>query len=117
MTFAIEVSKSDLTAPRSRDANRRRLPVLKTQRLLLRAPVSSDVANIVALAGERRVAENTARIPHPYGVDDARGFIEAVNRNDGEVAFAIVLDGVLIGVCGIDRRDSGPEIGYWLGAA
>jgi len=115
MTFAIEVSTSDLTAPRSRDANRRRLPVLKTQRLLLRAPVSSDVANIVALAGERRVAENTARIPHPYTAADAAAFFAASNQEGGETVFAIELDGALIGMCGLDPRPDGCELGYWLG--
>jgi RimJ/RimL family protein N-acetyltransferase len=95
----------------------RSIPVLKTERLTLRAPRLEDVKAIALIANDRRIAANTARIPHPYGVDDARGFVQAVNRNDGEVAFAILLDGVLIGVCGIDRRDGGPEIGYWLGVA
>jgi len=95
----------------------RSIPVLKTERLTLRAPRLEDVKAIALIANDRRIAENTARIPHPYGADDARGFIEAVNRGDGEVAFAIVLDGVLIGACGIDPREGGPEIGYWLGAA
>jgi RimJ/RimL family protein N-acetyltransferase len=115
MTFAIEVSTSDLTATRSRDANRRRLPVLKTQRLLLRAPVSGDVANIVALAGDRRVAENTARIPHPYTATDAAALLAASNREGGETVFAIELDGALIGMCGLDPRPDGGELGYWLG--
>ena len=115
MTFAIEVSTSDLTAPRSRDANRRRLPVLKTQRLLLRAPVSSDVANIVALAGDRRVAENTARIPHPYTAADAAGLLASINQTGGETVFAIELDGALIGMCGLEPRRDGAELGYWLG--
>ena len=98
-------------------ARERSIPVLATERLTLRAPCRGDVKAIARLAGDRRIAENTARIPHPYGVDDARGFIAAVNRGDGEVAFAIALDGIVIGLCGIDPREGGPEIGYWLGAA
>jgi RimJ/RimL family protein N-acetyltransferase len=115
MTIATEVSKSDLTAPRSRDANRRRLPALKTQRLLLRAPVSSDVASIVALAGDRRVAENTARIPHPYTAADAAALLAAINQEGGETVFAIELDRALIGMCGLEPRPEGCELGYWLG--
>jgi RimJ/RimL family protein N-acetyltransferase len=95
----------------------RSIPVLETERLTLRAPRLEDVKAIALIANDRRIAENTARIPHPYGLDDAREFIAAVNRGDGEVAFAITLDGVVIGVCGIDPREGGPEIGYWLGAA
>ena len=102
---------------REESRRERSTPVLKTERLTLRAPRLEDVKAIALIANDRRIAENTARIPHPYGVDDARGFIAAVNRGDGEVAFAITLDGAVIGVCGIDPREGGQEIGYWLGAA
>jgi len=89
--------------------------VLETERLVLRAPCHEDVKRIAALAGDRRVAVNTARIPHPYGVGDAEQFIAAVNGRGGETVFAILLDGSLIGMCGIDP-DNGPgEIGYWIG--
>ncbi len=93
----------------------RSIPVLETERLTLRAPRHEDVKAIALLVNDRRIAENTARIPHPYGVDDAREFIRAVNRGDGEVAFVITLADTLIGGCGIDPREGGPEIGYWLG--
>jgi RimJ/RimL family protein N-acetyltransferase len=93
----------------------RSIPVLETERLTLRAPRHEDVKAIALLVNDRRIAENTARIPHPYGVDDAREFIHAVNRGDGEVAFVITLADTLIGGCGIDPREGGPEIGYWLG--
>ena len=53
-------------APRERS-----IPVLETERLTLRAPRHADVKAIALLANDRRIAENTARIPHPYGVDDA----------------------------------------------
>jgi RimJ/RimL family protein N-acetyltransferase len=92
------------------------MPLLKTERLTLRAPCRSDVAAIVRFAGDRRVAQNTARIPHPYGADDAEQFIASANREDGGVTFAIVFDGALIGICGIDPRQDGLELGYWLGA-
>jgi RimJ/RimL family protein N-acetyltransferase len=95
----------------------RSIPVLETERLTLSAPRLEDVKAIALIANDRRIAENTARIPHPYGVDDARQFLEAINRGGGEVAFAIALEGAVIGMCGIDPREGGPEIGYWLGAA
>jgi RimJ/RimL family protein N-acetyltransferase len=93
----------------------RSIPVLETGRLKLRAPRRGDVKAIAMLASDRRIAENTARIPHPYGVDDARQFIDSINRRDGEATFSITLGGTLIGVCGVEPRDGGPEIGYWLG--
>jgi RimJ/RimL family protein N-acetyltransferase len=91
------------------------IPVLKTERLVLRAPRRADAKSIVQLANDRRVAVNTARIPHPYGLADAEQFIAAVNRQDGEATFLITLDHALIGACGVDPREGGPEVGYWLG--
>jgi RimJ/RimL family protein N-acetyltransferase len=91
-------------------------PVLKTARLTLRAPQRGDIKAIVRLAGDRRVAENTARIPHPYDTADAELFLASVNRQAGESTFVITLDGTAIGVCGVDMRAECAEIGYWLGA-
>ena len=98
------------------------IPVLETERLVLRAPRLEDAAWIAMLANERRIAENTARIPHPYALADAEAFLAAANRSDRETTFVIALaDGTLIGACGLELRDgpggSTPELGYWLGAA
>jgi RimJ/RimL family protein N-acetyltransferase len=89
--------------------------VLATARLVLRAPRRSDGKAIATLANDRRIAANTARIPHPYGIEDAEKFIAAVNKREGEACFVITLDGAPIGVCSIDLREDGPEMGYWLG--
>jgi RimJ/RimL family protein N-acetyltransferase len=91
------------------------VPVLATARLVLRAPRRSDVKATVLLASDRRIAANTARIPHPYGIEDAEQFIASVNKREGEACFAVTLDGALIGVCSVDLREDGPELGYWLG--
>jgi RimJ/RimL family protein N-acetyltransferase len=91
------------------------IPALKTERLVLRAPCRADAKAIARLADDRRIAVNTARIPHPYGLDDAEQFIAAVNQQDGEVTFLITLGGRPIGACGTDLREGVPEIGYWLG--
>ncbi len=91
------------------------VPVLETERLVLRAPRRADAKSIARLANDRRVAVNTARMPHPYSLDDAEQFIAAGNRQNGEAIFLITLDGAPIGVCGVDPREGGLEIGYWLG--
>lgn len=93
----------------------RSIPVLETERLILRAPRRGDIKAIVRLVNDRRVAANTARIPHPYRTDDAERFIASVNQPDGETAFAITLEGALIGMCGVEPRESAAEIGCWLG--
>lgn len=91
--------------------------VLKTDRLVLRAPCAQDAPAMVRLLADRRIAINTARIPHPYGIDDAEQFIASVNRLDGEATFMITLDAAPIGVCGVEPREGGPEIGYWIGVS
>ncbi len=93
------------------------IPVLETERLTLRAPRLEDAKAVAVLANDRRIAENTARIPHPYRLADAEDFIAKVERGQSEAVFVITLrDGTLIGasgVTGLDRQNA--EIGYWLG--
>jgi RimJ/RimL family protein N-acetyltransferase len=93
------------------------VPVLATKRLTLRAPRAADAKAIASLINDRRIAENTARIPHPYGLADAHAFLAQVNRDPGEPSFAVALaDGTIIGGCGIHMLSSGePELGYWIG--
>jgi RimJ/RimL family protein N-acetyltransferase len=95
------------------------IPVLETERLILRAPRLGDAKVLAALANDKRIAENTRRIPHPYKRADADDFISAVNvpGPDGEVAFLITLrdGGTVIGACGIAMQDGAPDVGYWLG--
>jgi RimJ/RimL family protein N-acetyltransferase len=91
------------------------LAVLETERLVLRAPCREDAKALVRLLNDRRIAINTARIPHPYSLQDAEQFIAAVNRQGSEVAFVITLENRLIGGCGVAQSDSGPELGYWVG--
>jgi RimJ/RimL family protein N-acetyltransferase len=94
-----------------------RLPVLETDRLLLRAPRFEDAKAIAALANDLRIAENMLRIPHPYALADAENFIAGANATGDEIAFLITTHGArVLGTCGISKLDSGdPEIGYWLG--
>ena len=96
----------------------RSIPVLETERLILRAPTLEDVKAVAALANDRRIAENTLRIPHPYRRADAEAFVSAANLDDQEIVFLTTLrDGTVLGACGIAMLDgNAPELGYWLGA-
>ncbi len=92
------------------------IPVLETKRLCLRAPRLGDAKTVATLANDRRIAENTARIPHPYKMSDAEGFIAGANRVGGEAVFLITLrDETIVGACGIMQQEPVPELGYWLG--
>jgi len=94
-----------------------RPPVLKTERLVLRAPRLDDAPALVPLIGDRRVAENLSRVPHPYSLKDAETFLASANRNDEQVSFVVTLhDGTLVGGCGVGPfMGEHPEIGYWYG--
>ena len=92
------------------------IPVLETKRLALRMPRLGDAKSMVALANDRRIAENTARIPHPYKLADAENFICGANRGAADAVFVITLrGGAVIGACGVTVLDEQAELGYWLG--
>ncbi|HEY2138200.1 MAG TPA: GNAT family N-acetyltransferase [Xanthobacteraceae bacterium] len=95
------------------------IPVLETERLVLRAPRLGDAKTVTALANDRHIAENTARIPHPYRLTDAKDWIAGANKNPDDEQYVITLaSGTLIGACGLEMRDGPPPaIGYWLGQA
>jgi RimJ/RimL family protein N-acetyltransferase len=92
------------------------IPVLETKRLALRAPRLEDAKTVAMLANDRRIAENTARIPHPYKMSDAESFITGANRAGGEAVFLITLhDETIVGACGLMLQEQTPELGFWLG--
>jgi RimJ/RimL family protein N-acetyltransferase len=93
--------------------------LIETERLLLRAPRTEDAKTIAILVNDRRIAENTLRIPHPYGIADAQRFITGTNAGSGETVFLIVRrDATVLGACGLAKRaPESAELGYWLAFA
>lgn len=96
---------------------------LETRRLWLRWPRLADAQAIVRLAGEKAVADMTARIPHPYPPEQAERFVFEARRSNADGAglqLAITPKGKpnsLIGMVGIgpDPETGKPNLGYWLG--
>jgi RimJ/RimL family protein N-acetyltransferase len=103
----------DIPTPRLREAG----PcVLDTERLTLRGPTLADVKAIARLANDRRIAENTRRLPHPYSQEHAIDFVRTTANDNRETVFLIENNPTPIGVVGIDwRQPEAPELGYWLG--
>jgi len=94
------------------------VPTLESERLVLRAPQLEDAATIAALANNRKIAEMTTSIPHPYGVADAEAWIAGLPTQEPGVTFAIFerKGGAFVGVCSYEwRGETIPEIGYWAG--
>jgi RimJ/RimL family protein N-acetyltransferase len=105
----------DIPTPTLREA---RSCVLETERLMLRRPTLADVKAIACLANDRRIAENTRRLPHPYLQDHAVEFVRAMANDPRETVFLVESNHVPIGMVGIDwRKPEAPELGYWLGFA
>ena len=103
----------DIPTPTLREAS----PcVLETERLLLRRPTLADVKAIARLADDRRIAENTRRLPHPYSQDHAIEVVRATGDDYRGTAFLIENNFSPIGMVGVDWREpEAPELGYWLG--
>jgi RimJ/RimL family protein N-acetyltransferase len=92
---------------------------LETYRLLLRPPQDADAEAIFPLANNFAVAKNTISMPHPYTMDDARGFIarSRERRTKGiDYPFAVFRknDMTLVGAVGV-HPDLNYELGYWIG--
>src|SRR3981189_1365473 len=102
----------DIPTPTLREAS----PcVLETERLTLRKPTLADVKVIARLANDRRIAENTRRLPHPYSHDHAIEFVRTMANNRPETVFLVENNYTPIGMVGIDWREpDAPELGYWL---
>ena len=83
---------------------------------MLRRPTLADVKAIATLANDRRIAENTRRLPHPYSQDHAVEFVRAIAAEARETVFLIESNFEPVGVVGVDWREpDAPRLGYWLG--
>jgi RimJ/RimL family protein N-acetyltransferase len=90
--------------------------VLETERLTLRRPTLADVKAIALLANDRRIAENTRRLPHPYLQDHAVEFVRATAAAAQDTVFLIENNHTPLGMAGISWLEpEAPELGYWLG--
>ena len=89
--------------------------VLETERLALRKPTLADARAIAHLANDRRIADMTRRLPHPYAYEHAVEFVGALADSPDNV-FLIERSHQPIGMVGVDWREKdAPELGYWLG--
>jgi RimJ/RimL family protein N-acetyltransferase len=96
------------------------MTIIETERLKLRPLTEIDAPAMSQGAGNFNVSRNLARVPHPYGVEDALQFLKHIAaRHPQSLNCAIELKshpGELIGMIGYEYHEvrSHAEIGYWL---
>jgi RimJ/RimL family protein N-acetyltransferase len=94
--------------------------IVETRRLLLRRPKCADANALATLANDVHLAENLGNLPHPYGIEDARVFIENTEVTMTRVNFGIYLKRAggadFVGTISLMPRDGEKfTIGYWIG--
>ena len=77
--------------------------ILESERLILRPPRPSDIQSMTVWLSDYDVARMTSRVPHPYTLADAEGFIASFNKAPGQASFLITArdGGYLLGGCGV----------------
>ena len=98
------------------------LPIIETNRLILRTPVAEDIPNIILYANNPAVAMNTLNIPFPYTEKDAINWLSAGYQGlakGTEFIFGIeekdsntFIGGISLKV---DQKFNRAEVGFWLG--
>lgn len=94
-------------------------PEIETRRLTLRAPRHADAARLAVMANDFAISSMTTRMPFPYGVQDARGFIEQAEDQDRRRDNTFLIeheDEGVVGAIGFHRPEGERlEMGYWIG--
>lgn len=97
-------------------------PILKSDRLILRPFSLDDAQTVQKLAGDKRIADTTLMIPHPYPGGAAEEWISTHQKlfeENKEIIFAITLkdSNEIIGAIGMMMRPeyNKAEFGYWIG--
>lgn len=91
---------------------------IRSERLFLRPAWPEDWAELHALIDDEAVVRNLARLPWPYGPEDAKSFA-ALAQAGRHPHFFITLPGGhgsrLVGCVGLARYGDETELGYWIG--
>jgi RimJ/RimL family protein N-acetyltransferase len=98
-------------------------PSIATDRLILRPFRSADAEEVQRMAGDYRVAEPTANVPHPYVDGAAEQWIAShsqsfQSRTSIVCAISLIGSGRLAGAIALSQISAThrrAELGYWIG--
>ncbi|GGD97320.1 N-acetyltransferase [Tsuneonella deserti] len=87
----------------------------RTKRLFLRPAWPEDWEAVLGGIADEDVVRNLARVPWPYGPEEARAFVSR-GQDLGYPSFLLIRpeDGRAIGCAGLGDRDGDAELGYWI---
>lgn len=97
------------------------IPELETPRLRLRPFQTSDIPEIVRLAGHPEIAATTLHVPHPYRRPDAEAWLAghgpAAAAGTGFTFAITIREDRLVGAIALEAvpRHRRAELGYWIG--
>lgn len=96
-------------------------PEIETERLLLAELKANDIDDIVKHASNKKIADYTLNLPHPYAEKDAIYWINLAHqgfKNGTHIIFGIKLksDNQFIGGIGltVEKTFNRAEVGYWI---
>lgn len=94
--------------------------VIQLQNCTVRSYRHTDAESIAKNANNRKIwLKLREGFPHPYTVEDAKGFIQNAMNSKPESMFAICVEDKAVGGIGFtlhsDIERISAEIGYWLG--
>lgn len=99
------------------------MPILESDRLVLRPLEENDAADIIRICSNPNIADKLARIPHPYPEDEALRFIKQQALGTSGIHYAITIGSSMIGMIVIKSSSEravgafAPAIGYLLDQA
>ncbi|KXS41999.1 MAG: acetyltransferase, ribosomal protein N-acetylase [Methanolobus sp. T82-4] len=105
----------------SSDLIRRKEMIIETKEFTLRPWEENDAKRLAFIANNRKISCYLRDgFPHPYTIDDAKGFIYLARQPEVDFAgVAIEIEGVLAGSIGAypkeDVHRKNMEVGYFLG--
>lgn len=95
------------------------MTTIHTKRFLLRPIAEADAPVFAKLCNDETIARNTARIPHPYTLEDAVAFTRVISgafKAGKELAFAVCRNDEIVACCGVSVDHDKFELGYWVAA-
>jgi len=90
--------------------------ILKSKKFILRPFKKGDENSLVENINDKLIYRYTCKIPYPYTKKDANNYINKIIKKKGGIAFAIDIDGKVVGCVGLNNiKKHKAEIGYWIG--